>query len=194
MAFEEYEILLASGKCKGQFSSDNASWKINPDYVLIISGTGTSGDYYGDDLHPWLAYQDKIVKVVLEEGITSAGMYSFTNMVSLAEVVLPSTLWSIDQQAFHNCPSLTSITIPAATKYLRERCFGDWYITGSEYDYNYFYLTNVVFERTSGWTHRDPLNSSDSVSVLASQLQNPADAAEMLRNHFNRYFVNTEAS
>lgn len=192
VAFEEYEILLASGECAPDTWGDRSKWKINPDYILTIYDGDDTGSYYGETVHPWLAYQDKIVKVVLEEGVRYAGMYAFEKMVSLAEVVLPSTLRTISQGSFGGCASLKSITIPAGTVHLYEYCFGNYYPENELI--NDFYLSNVVFERTSGWTHQDRYNSSDSVSVLASQLQNPADAAEMLRNHFNRHWVNTEAS
>jgi hypothetical protein len=191
-SFEEYEILLASGRCTNYLGKYiDTYWKVNPDYILTFTGTDSTGEYR-DGQQPWFAYKDQITKVVLEEGVRSAGMYSFTNMVSLTEVVLPSDLFSIEQYAFKGCQSLTSITIPSSTKYIYAHAFGQYYAPDDfNANFNSFYLSNVVFEKTSGWKHEDPRNSSDSVSVLASQLQNPADAAAVLREHCARNFTNT---
>lgn len=178
VAFKEYEILLASGECYDKYET-LAKWKINPDYILTIYDGEDTGGYYGELVHPWIDYQDKIVKVVLAEGVKEAGMYAFENMVSLTEVILPSTLQVIWQCSFGNCPSLTSVTIPTSVSMLAESCFG----YGDDYPTTSFYLTNVVFERTSGWVY-----GSNDTEVPASQLQNPANAAAFLRENSSNLF------
>lgn len=61
---------------------------------------------------PWYANKDKIESVVIEDGVTSIGMYAFGDCSSLASIKLPNSISSIGNAAFSNCSSLASITLP----------------------------------------------------------------------------------
>lgn len=72
---------------------------------------------------PWTSYKEKITTLVVEEGITSLGYYSFYNMTKLTKVSLPSTLTKIgglgtvvsdegSYGCFQNCTALEEITLP----------------------------------------------------------------------------------
>ncbi|MEE0957674.1 MAG: leucine-rich repeat protein [Ruminococcus sp.] len=89
-----------TGKCK---------WSKNGT-TLIISGNGRMGyyDYYNDPA-PW---GTNITTVLVEEGVTEIGRYSFSHCESLTNVLLPSTLTAINAGAFENCTSLKQIEIP----------------------------------------------------------------------------------
>jgi hypothetical protein len=107
--------VLASGNC-----GENVTYTINPDYSMVISGTGAMTDYAlvtnedettsfnreNDDV--WSA----ITSVTIEEGVTTVGAYAFYGCDNLASVSLASTITGINTQAFGNCGSLTSLTIP----------------------------------------------------------------------------------
>lgn len=83
---------------------DDASYTINADGVLTISGTGAI-----DDLS---FYEDYNIKsVVIEEGITSVGYRAFDYCENLISVVLPESVEKIEEAAFSRCYSLESITI-----------------------------------------------------------------------------------
>lgn len=97
------------------------------------TGDGAMYDFTGSNLGsqkpPWLDKKDKIKKVVIEEGVTTVGTYSFAFCANLTEVKLPSTLKSINGAgvtggaasssdafsygAFRECTALKSITLPA---------------------------------------------------------------------------------
>ena len=53
-----------------------------------------------------------ITTVLVEEGVTEIGRYSFSHCESLTNVLLPSTLTTINAGAFENCTSLKQIDIP----------------------------------------------------------------------------------
>lgn len=60
---------------------------------------------------PWTkSYLRPYIKtVIIEEGILSAGMFSFYHCENLETVYLPSTLLRVDQTCFYECPKLTKI-------------------------------------------------------------------------------------
>ena len=64
-----------------------------------------------------------ITSIVLEEGVTSVGNYSFADMPNLTSVDLPSTLTRIGGHAFENAAALTSVTIPASVTEIGEDAF-----------------------------------------------------------------------
>ena len=105
------------------------SWKYE-DGVLTISG-----DYDMEDQSGWLStpgyqtHRSDTRKLVIEEGITSIGRYSFYQFSNLREVVLPSSLISIHEFAFMDCNSLSTLTIPSGVREIRAPlyyCSGDF--------------------------------------------------------------------
>ena len=85
--------------------------------VLTVSGEGPMGGHNMDE--PSDADSDNIpaewfdaVKIVVEEGVTSIGHFSFQWFDCVKEISLPSGLKSIGEGAFHGMASLESLVIP----------------------------------------------------------------------------------
>ncbi len=59
-------------------------------------------------------YQDGrlVTSVVVPEGVTKVGDYTFYNCIDLTSIQMPEGLKDIGERAFYNCRSLKSITIP----------------------------------------------------------------------------------
>ncbi len=101
---------IASGIC-----GDDLTWTLE-DGVLTISGTGIINIYsdstgginynYGG---PWSKFSDQITTVVIEDGASDIGGYSFTDCTNLTSVVIPDSVVSIGYFAFFNCSSLTDV-------------------------------------------------------------------------------------
>ena len=81
-------------------------WEFSSDYVLTISGEG------GVSRSPWSAYNPRIEKIIIQEGITSIGGKIFEECVMLTCVQLPDSLKRIESQPFMGCISLEQITLP----------------------------------------------------------------------------------
>ena len=107
--------------------------------TLTITGTGAMYDFKTGE-QPWYFYANDIVKVVIDEGVTTIGNGAFSSdyakkeFSNLKTIILPSTLKSIGDSAFYygsfesielpygletignqvfcNCNYLTSIEIP----------------------------------------------------------------------------------
>lgn len=108
---------LASGTLD---KNPNVKWVLTSDGTLTISGTGALS--YSNN--PWLSFKDSVTKVVIEEGVTTTGEFTFgEGFNKLKEVVLPSTLMAIENGAFNQCESLTSITMAEGLKTIGEAAF-----------------------------------------------------------------------
>ena len=112
-AFAEGEL---SGKC-----GENVTWKLEGD-TLTISGTGPMEDYYSHNPAPWRTYSDSVVKIVVEEGVTSTGVGAFLEMSNVTSVSLPQSLESI-YSSFGHCTSLTAIDIPDGVSVIDSTAF-----------------------------------------------------------------------
>ena len=116
---------VASGKC-----GDNASWKLDAEGTLTISGTGRMYDYEwpadrGGTTPPWLAnkYRDSIRALHVEQGITYIGRCAFDSCGNLSDVTLPTSLRIIGQCAFNDCTALRSIQLPEGLTTIMEDAF-----------------------------------------------------------------------
>ena len=110
----EDENVIASGTCGAK--GDNLTWTLTKNGTLTISGSGEMSNYSNsatgrDAAAPWSAYQEQIIMVVLESGVSSIGNYAFSNC-AMSSVAIPQSVTSIGHSAFSKCTALTSITIP----------------------------------------------------------------------------------
>ena len=98
----------ASGSC-----GSSATWSLS-DGVLTISGTGTMTDYTYSSNAPWYASAEEITRIVIEEGITYIGKYTFYKLTNVTEAVIPSTVKTIGNHAFGYCSALAGVVLPDA--------------------------------------------------------------------------------
>ena len=98
--------LVASGKC-----GDSASWKLDADGVLTITGIGAMDNYSYSINAPW--YGLAVEEAVIEQGITSIGSSAFRSCAALTSVTIPSSVITIGDDAFYCCENLLSATIPS---------------------------------------------------------------------------------
>ena len=133
---------MAKGVCG---SNGQVEWTLANDGTLTVSGKGLMEHYSTVLLPPWNAYREKIVKVVLEDGVANVGRDAFAHCPHLRNVVLASTVQSISEGAFENsgleeiqmstnlrhielrafkgCSKLTSITWPKALRTIGMEAF-----------------------------------------------------------------------
>ncbi len=114
--------IFASGKC-----GENASWTLDSDGLLTISGTGETYDYLwrgigvtGDNITvewkgdpvPWFEHRSDITKIIISNGIEHLGDTVFIGCDNAETVEFPDTLLSIGDHTFYQCTSLTEISLP----------------------------------------------------------------------------------
>lgn len=130
----------------------NLTWTFDEKGVLTISGTGAMADYAkpdpsmepqllsGEDEEvsedsdnpyasinkaPWAEYYQDITQVVIEDGVTSVGNWSFCNCKNIKSVVFEgeSDVTIIGNGAFYACWYLAEIDIPESVTEIGESVF-----------------------------------------------------------------------
>lgn len=94
-----------SGQC-----GENVTWILDNNGTMTISGLGKMTDFRCDG-SPW-NYSDKIKKVIVNEGVTNLGDYSFFGCSQLETVILPESLTVIGENSISNCHKLKNLNIP----------------------------------------------------------------------------------
>ena len=97
---------VAEGSC-----GDAATWTLDGDGVLTISGTGQLKTWSSSSAAPWKDHLEAIRTLVVEEGITKLNRRSFSDLPNLETAALPSSLTSMDEQTFFSCPGLRAINV-----------------------------------------------------------------------------------
>lgn len=115
------EDILDSGTCGAEGDGSNVTWVLTTDGTLILSGTGAVAAYEKRKDTPWGDYNDQILRVEVQKGITSVG--GFRYCFTLQEVSLPEGLISLDEFAFMDCQKLQEIRLPKSLKTLGDGTF-----------------------------------------------------------------------
>ena len=118
ITWEAYEPEVAEGVC-----GDNALWHLE-NGRLTISGSGEMYDKWTIDNEEWSALRDQITHVVVEEGISYIGSYSFGWCRNLVDVTLSDSVTDIGSAAFFYCEALTSIDLPDSLTSIGDNAFG----------------------------------------------------------------------
>ena len=101
------EGVATSGTC-----GDNLTWSFDESTgTLTISG---EGDMYNYDYYtqPWAQLNESIVNVIIEDGVTSIGEYSFTFFYNVKSLSIGNTVSAINDCAFQDCFYLAEVNIP----------------------------------------------------------------------------------
>ena len=107
------------------FNAINAeiTWTLS-DGTLTISGTGEMPNYsWVNQNQPWSSKKSTIKKVIIENGVTNIGKYTFYNCSNLTSITIPESVTSIGEFAFSYCKSLTSVTIPNSVTIIGNSAF-----------------------------------------------------------------------
>ncbi len=112
-----------SGHCSydGQLGSA-ISWTLDNDGKLTISGSGDMRNYKYDVYSPFYN-DDRIKNVVISDGITRIGKYTFEGCRSLESITIPDSVNLIGYSSFGNCSSLQGITVSSNVRRIRAHAF-----------------------------------------------------------------------
>ncbi|MDD6665344.1 MAG: leucine-rich repeat protein [Eubacterium coprostanoligenes] len=94
--------------------------------TLTVKGSGDILDYKENDLksRPWNVYRDETKHIVISDGITSVGSYSFAQFKYTQTVELPSSVKSIGEASFAGCNKLLELTVPDSVETVGDYAFG----------------------------------------------------------------------
>lgn len=111
-------------------TTGDCTWTLDDDGTLTISGNGAMRNYYyeyeddyeGTDV-PWRGSLNSIKKVIIEDGVTNIGNYSFYGCTGLTSVSIGDSVTSIGCCAFSHCLNLISVAIPDSVDWIRDNAF-----------------------------------------------------------------------
>lgn len=109
------------------FANNDITYDFNSDTAtLTINGNGDMQDYTQDNYKqsPWYDKKDEIKHIVISNGITKIGDFSFCFESQLEDVVLPDGLKSIGTAAFAGNDKLLSLSIPESVEEIGTNSFG----------------------------------------------------------------------
>lgn len=121
-------------------------------------------------------------------GVTSIGMWAFSNNSTLTEVTIPTGVTQIDTCAFTGCSNLQSVRLPASLTSIGDYVFNDLksltdiYYSGTESQWtaitmgkgNYFYSTTIHYNGSTDYTVRYDPNGGYSVPANQIKTHNQA--------------------
>ena len=119
------QVTYASGTC-GKDGSSNVKWKISgtggTNLTLTIYGQGEMEDYDGYGIQPWqeaytsdytVRLMTRVTSVVVEEGITTIGSYSFAGQNYVTKITLGEDVREIHNYAMCSNDILETVYFPA---------------------------------------------------------------------------------
>ncbi len=101
----------------------NLDWTLSDDGLLTICGEGEMDGFDSSSNDAWRVYRYIIKQVVIGDGITSVGYFSFYDCENLISISLPESIVTIRTSAFEQCRSLTELIIPNSVKTIEDWSF-----------------------------------------------------------------------
>ncbi|MCR4711626.1 MAG: leucine-rich repeat protein [Clostridia bacterium] len=143
---------VASGTC-----GDSLTWSLDDAGVLTISGSGYMDSYSvtsGITNAPWGEYNAAVKEVVIEDGVSSIGEYTFYGMNSLESVTIAGSVgYNMDSYAFAYCNALTTVTLEEGVinvgNYAFESCGA---LTDVSFPSTFGYISQYGFHNCTGLT------------------------------------------
>ena len=103
----------------------DCAWMLDNENTLTIMGSGSTGNYTYRYSSPWICYDNEITKVVIKDGVTRVGDYSFFCCTAITSAELSDSVETIGDNAFHSCIGLTDITIPGGVTGIEASAFSN---------------------------------------------------------------------
>lgn len=110
----------------------DCTWEFDPNTgTLTVSGEGGTAGYVNTIYQPWYHLKDDIAHIVICDGVTTIGTYSFKDCRNVESISLGNTVETIGEFAFcqcgdgHDVGMLTEITIPDSVETIGGSAFRD---------------------------------------------------------------------
>ena len=115
--------IVDSGTCGAEGDGSNLTWTLDDKGTLTISGSGAMKNY--DIKSPFFNLNKRIQIVVIKNGVTSIGSFSFYCNDNITSITIPSSVSSIGRYAFYSCKNIKSVTIPKGVEQILQGAFSD---------------------------------------------------------------------
>ena len=99
---------IASGVCGAE--GDNLTWTLDDQGTLTISGMGEMNNYDISSA-PWSNNWEKIIKIIIDDGVTNIGIDAFSKCSNVTYLFIPGSITSIPDRAFLYCDNLSDVLL-----------------------------------------------------------------------------------
>ena len=146
--------MVASADDSGACGENVTYTYVESTHILTISGTGAIADYKWDNHNhaPWYSYRTEIVKVIIENGVTSIGDEAIEECYNLTSIEIPNSVVSIGDRAIFGCFSLSILKIPGSVKSIGRFAFAACGLTSIEIPNSVTSINGNVFIDCDGLT------------------------------------------
>ena len=97
-------------------------WSLTKAGTLTISGSGAMPDFAKTSDQPWVSHADKILSIVVENGVTAVGSNAFQGSKAISATI-PASVKTIGSGAFQKCESLISATVSEGVESIGDSAF-----------------------------------------------------------------------
>lgn len=116
--------IIDSGYCGGEGDGTNLTWTLDSEGTLTISGEGAMADYaFAGDGYYAFEEECHIVKVIIEDGVTTIGRSAFFQCFDLSSITVPDGIISIGKNAFYFCEDMEFFSFPSSVTFIGEGAF-----------------------------------------------------------------------
>ena len=158
----------------------DVKWYLDFTGTLHIYGSGNmqnSSISWGVPNTPWASVREKVLAVVIEEGVTSIGDYAFYGFTNLTSVTIADSVTKIGTVSnytgygcsFMNCTSLTQITIPKNVTSIAYSTFEDCSslttITVASGNTAYSSADGILYDRYKDAIHCYPAGKTGAFTI-----------------------------
>lgn len=155
--------ILASGNC-----GENVTWTLDETGTMTIAGTGAMTDYEDGTAVPWTSQRDQITSVVILDGVTTLGDYSFYYCSNLTSAVIGDDVTIIGDAAFCSCSKLTDLTIGQSVERIAPNAFSTCkMLCDVQLPDSLIYLDNYAFVDCSAIQHIELPNNLNAIGYSA---------------------------
>lgn len=102
---------------------NGVTWRLAPDGTLTVRGHGSITAGYSW-WFPWNSFKEEILKIVIEDGVTSVGTNAFPDCPNLKTVEIAGSVTSLGIQAFARCHKLEEVHLSEGLKNIEQSALG----------------------------------------------------------------------
>ncbi len=155
-------VKISSADNIDTYMESNLTYRITEDGKMTIKGDGIIPDFGKNEEKPWDEYAKNIEKIIVKNGVSSVGSYSFNNFSSLVTVEMPNTVERIGKFAFSDTKTFQEI--------IYDGTFDEWCsITNNEHSNTHY----AVVTYSDGYIEYSPAEDFEFINgVIVSYLGN----------------------
>lgn len=165
--------MKAYAESNSGFCGLNVSWTFNKDSgELVLSGSGSTYDYDPiafSEYASWYSQRNLIKSIVIEEGVTQIGAYTFCELPNVESITFPNSMRTLLGSSFSDCPLIKNISLGNKITSISASTFAGttFYKDESNWENGALYLSNCLIDVKTDFSGEFVLK--ENTRVIASK-------------------------